>query len=261
METKEIFNQLNLHGKVTIVTGASKGLGRVMALALSQAGGDIVLAARNQEEIDRIAKEIKSAGRKALAMKVDITASEDIRKMVEKVKSDFGRIDVLVNNAAQNASYVRHKFEDIPEDEWVSMIQTNITGLFLVSQIVGRAMLAQGKGKIINIASALGMRADPTQICYGVTKAAVIQMTKALALEWAPRGITVNAIAPGPLDSSPNSTNEEYLKLNEARKKRVPLGRLARLEEIATLSVYLASDASDYMTGGTMLIDGGMVLV
>lgn len=260
METKDFFSPTILEGKVSLVTGAGRGLGKVMAQALAHAGSALILIARQEEEIDRTAKEIQSPGKKALAIKTDVTKSDDISRMVEKAMSEFGKIDVLINNAGQNASYVHHKFEDIPETEWISMIQTNVTGVFLVSQIVGRTMLAQGSGKIINIASSVGVRPTPERICYSVSKAAVIQMTRTLAVEWAPRGITVNCIAPGSLDLYPGSTDEKYLKLNEERKKRIPLGRLGRLDEVGFLLIYLASDASDYMTGETIFIDGGMAV-
>ena len=260
MKPTELFSRTALKDKVSIVTGAGKGLGKEMARALAQAGSDLVLVARHQEEIDRVALEIKAIDRKALAVVADVTRSDEISKMVERVQSEFGRIDILVNNAGQNATFAQHKCEDIPEGEWNSLIETNITGVFLITQIVGRTMLARGSGKIINIASSFGVRPVPKNLCYGVSKAAVIQMTKGLALEWAPRGITVNCIAPGSFDKFPDSTDEKLLKRKEERKRLIPLGRLGRLEELGPLVVYLASDASGFITGVTIFIDGGMVL-
>ncbi len=260
MKIEEVFSKTVLKDKIIIVTGAGRGLGKAMALALAKAGGDIVLVDRVQEGIDRTAKEIINIGKKALPINADVTISKDIFEMIEKVKSELGNIDVLVNNAGLNASHVRHKFEDIPEDEWINMIKTNVTSVFLVTQIVGRTMLPRRSGKIINIASAAGIKAVPETICYGVSKAAIIQMTRALAVEWAPRGITVNCIAPGSIDMCPESNNEKHLKMNEERKKKIPLGRLARAEELGPLLIYLASNASGYITGETIFIDGGLVL-
>lgn len=260
MEIKEIFNPNLLKGKVTIVTGAGRGLGRVLAVSLAKAGSDLVLVARHQEEIEKTSNEIRSAGVRTLAISADVRQSSDVLKMVQMTLAEFGKIDVLVNNAGLNASYVHHRFEDIPEKEWIEMIDTNINGVFLVTQAVGRIMIERRSGKIINISSALAVRAAPERICYSVTKAAVIQMTRALAAEWAQFCIKVNCIAPGSLDLYPGSTEESYLKLNEERKKRIPLGRLGRLEEIGPLLVYLASEASDYITGETIFIDGGLAV-
>jgi len=260
MEIKEIFSPTVLQGKTTVVTGAGRGLGRAITLALAQAGSDLVLVARHQEEIDRTAKEVQSIGANVLTVQADVTRQDEIARMVQKALSEFGKIDVLVNNAGQNASYVHHPFEDIPEAEWEDMIRTNVTGVFLVTQIVGRTMLARGSGRIINIASSTGVRAMPERLCYSVTKAAVIQMTRALAAEWALRGVTVNCIAPGSLLNYPENRDEAYLKLNEERKKRIPMGRLGRLEEVGPPLIYLASDASEYVTGATIFVDGGMVL-
>ena len=231
-----------------------------MALALAEAGSGLVLVARHPEEIDRTANEVKTIGTNVLTVQADMTQKSDIFRMVQKVLSEFGKIDVLVNNAGQNASYVHHKFEDIPENEWDSMILTNVTGVFLVTQLVGKTMLSRGTGKVINIASSMAVRATPERLCYSVTKAAIIQMTRALAVEWATRGVTVNCVAPGSLDLHPGSTDENYLKLNEERKKRIPLNRIGRLEEVGPVVVFLASNASDYMTGETIFIDGGMAL-
>jgi NAD(P)-dependent dehydrogenase (short-subunit alcohol dehydrogenase family) len=260
MKVEELYLRTALKDKVSLVTGAGKGLGKEMALALARAGSDIAVVARNKEEIERTAKEINGMGQKALSFTADVTRSADVSRMVEAVLSSFGRIDVLVNNAGQNARHAQHRFEDIPENEWNSMIQTNVTGVFLVSQIVGKRMLAQGSGKIINIASSWGVRHVTERSCYGVSKAAVIQMTKALAVEWASRGIRVNCIAPGSFDKFPNSTDEAYLRGKEERKAKIPMGRLGLPEELGPLLVYLASDASDYVTGTTTFMDGGMVV-
>jgi NAD(P)-dependent dehydrogenase (short-subunit alcohol dehydrogenase family) len=258
MET--IFLPGVIQDKVSIITGAGRGLGRVMALALAEAGSDIVLAARSPDQIERVADEIKALGRRTLSLQVDITNSADVGRMVDKTVSEFGKIDILVNNAGQTAAFAHHKFEDIPEKEWVDLIGTNVNGTFLVSKMVGKNMLDQGRGKIINIASSFGAKAMPTRICYSVSKAAVIHMTRGLAIEWADRGIRVNCIAPGSFELPGGDTNKNIAKLNDERRKRVPMDRLGRAEELGPLVVFLASDASDYMTGETVFIDGGMAV-
>lgn len=249
-----------IQDKVSIITGAGRGLGRTMALALAQAGSDIVLAARSGDQIDNVADEISALGRQALPIPMDITNSSDILRMTEKAVVEFGKIDVLVNNAGQKASFAHHKFEDIPEKEWMDLIQANVNGTFLVSKIVGKIMLGQGKGNIINIASTFGVKAMPTHTCYSVSKAAVIHMTKGMAIEWADRGVRVNCIAPGSFELPRSDTNENIAKVNDERRKRVPAGRLGRAEELGPLVVFLASGASDYMTGETVFIDGGLAV-
>jgi NAD(P)-dependent dehydrogenase (short-subunit alcohol dehydrogenase family) len=247
-----------LNDKVIIVTGAGQGLGKSMACALAKAGGSVAIVGRTKSKIDGTVEEILASGGKAIAIKTDVTSSRDISEMVERVKSEFGRIDVLVNNAGQNASHVRFKFEDIPENEWKNMVQTNITGVFLVSQIVGRTMLSQGSGKIINIGSAGAIKPAPELMCYSVSKAAVVFMTRALAIEWAARGVTVNCVAPGSFDMDPGCNEEKFLTTKKERERRIPLGRLGRVEELGPLLIFFASSASDYITGQTIFMDGGL---
>ncbi len=248
-----------LTGKVSIVTGAGRGLGKAMAITLARAGSSVVLMSRTISEIELVAKEIADFGGKGFPIRTDVTDSRGISEAVDRIKKEHGRIDILVNNAGQNASHARHAFEDIPENEWMSMVQTNITGVFLMSQIVGKTMLAQGSGKIINIGSAGAIKVAPESSCYCMTKAAVVHLTKALAVEWASRGVTVNCIAPGSFDMYPGCTEDSYVKMKKLREQSVPLGRLGRVEELGPLLVFYASDASNYITGQTIFIDGGLV--
>ena len=250
-----------LEGKISIVTGAGRGLGREMALALAMAGSDIVLAARKKNQIDQVAEEIISLGRRTLSVPTDIKNPKEVKDMVKKSLAEFKKIDILVNNAGQKASYAKHKFEDIPENEWEDLIRTNVNGTFIVSKIVGKTLLDQGCGNIINIASTFGVKAMATQVCYCVSKAAVIHMTRGMAIEWADRGVRVNCIAPGSFELPGGSKDEKIAVINEERRRRVPMGRLGKAKELGPLVVFLASDISDYMTGETIFIDGGLAAV
>jgi NAD(P)-dependent dehydrogenase (short-subunit alcohol dehydrogenase family) len=257
---RRLFSPSALAGKVVLITGAGRGLGKTMAHALAACGADLVLTARSGEQLAETVDEIEGLGKAARAITADVTNSDDVGSLVEAVISDFGRIDVLVNNAGLNAGYFKNRFEEMPEEQWREMIETNVTGVFLVSKLVGATMLERGAGKIINIGSLFGVRGSPLRICYSVSKAAVIQMTKTLAAEWAERGVTVNCLCPGSVNMFGDSSDPKVLEINETRRKTIPLGRLGEPGELGPILVYLASDAADYMTGETILIDGGWVL-
>ena len=244
---------------MVLITGAGRGLGKGMALAMAECGARLILTARSGDQIDQTAGELKSMGTSVLAMTADVTKSKDIQSLVAQALSEFGRIDVLVNNAGMHAGHFHSKFEEMPEDQWREMVDTNLTGQFLVTKIVGREMLKRGAGKIINIGSLFGIRGAPGRICYSVGKAAIIHLTKTLAIEWADRGITVNCLCPGSVNMHGHTTDPKVLEINEMRRKTIPLNRLGEPEELGPILVYLASDASNYMTGETILLDGGWV--
>jgi len=251
-----VLEKLRLEDKVAVVTGAGRGIGKYIALAFAEAGADVVVAARTEREIKKTAEEINRLGRKAIFVSMDVRKSKDVQDMVDQAISKFGKIDILVNNAGIATG--KSVFE-ISEEDWHMVIDTNLTGPFLCSKAAGRYMIKRRQGNIINIVSTLAVRGMPERLDYCASKGGLIQMTKALALEWAQYNIRVNAIGPGffytPLTASRHDDSGYKSKL----LPNIPLRRIGQPDEIGPLAVYLASDASDYMTGETIFIDGGIL--
>jgi gluconate 5-dehydrogenase len=259
MMHESIVKMFDLTGKSAIVTGASRGLGVSFARGLAKAGCDVVVAARSVEKLKTVARDLKSYGGEVVAVETDIASNDDIERMVSKTVSSFGKIDVLVNNAGI-ASVVNA--EVMSEEEWQSVIDTNLTGLFFCAQRVGRQMLKQGHGKIINIASMYGISASSyvPQISYVASKSAVLGLTRELAVEWAPRGLNVVALAPGFFRSDQTIwAFEENRGLGKKLLEKVPMGKMGKLEELEATIVYLSSSASDYMNGQALILDGGFL--
>ena len=256
-----LIEQFDLTDKTAIVTGASRGLGVSFAQGLAKAGAHLVLVARDVNRLETVAKELRNFGGRVLPLKVDVTVPEDIDAMVEATLAEFGGVDILVNNAGISALA---SAEDMTGEQWQSVMDVNINGVFLCAQRVGRHMLAQGHGKIINVASMLGFAGanSTAQASYVTSKTAVIGLTRALCLEWAPKGLHVTALAPGPFLS--DQTRWAYVEdeeLGNKLLKKFPMGRIGRPEELEGSIVYLASAASDYMNGQTLIIDGGYLAV
>ncbi|WP_366922043.1 glucose 1-dehydrogenase [Metallumcola ferriviriculae] len=247
-------NLFNLSDKVVLITGAAGGLGQAMAIGLAEYGADIALADLKPENTNDILAQIHGLGRKAAAFKVDITDKDDVRLMVEKVHKEFGKIDVLVNSAGINN---RKKLEDYTEQEWDNIVDVNLKGTFLCSQAVGEIMLAQGKGKIINLASVSSVLGHPHHAPYAASKGGVALLTKVMAVEWAKRGINVNAIAPAYVRTSLTADHlaegDNYQQISNT----IPMGRLGEPEDIVGAAVYLASNASNFVTGHLLMVDGG----
>ncbi|WP_339061109.1 glucose 1-dehydrogenase [Tepidibacillus marianensis] len=245
----------NLEGNVAVVTGSGKGIGKALALGLADAGADLVIVARTQNDIDQTVSEIEQKGRKAIGISTDVKKKEDIEKMVGEALQTFGKIDILVNNAGMN---IRTPALEIPEEEWELIIQTNMKSVFLASQAVGKHMVEQGNGSIINISSVAGQVALRTGVAYAATKAGIIQMTKTLALEWGKSNVRVNCIAPWyfrtPLTEKLLADEEYYNEIIG----RTPLRRVGDVKELVGPAVFLASEASSYVTGHTIFVDGGM---
>lgn len=256
---KSMMDMYDLTGKTAIVTGGSQGLGESFARGLAKAGCNLVLTARTLSKLEAVAEEMAAFGVKALPLQMDVTKREDIEAMVKQTMDEFEQIDILVNNAGISAV---NDAENMNDSEWESVIQTNLGGVFLCSQIVGREMLKRGSGKIINIASMysfVGASYVP-QVSYASSKAAVLGLTREMAVEWAPKGVQVMALAPGFFRSAQTIwAFEENKELGEKLLARVPMGRMGKLEELEGTIVYLASEASGYMTGQTLTLDGGFL--
>lgn len=247
-----------LDQQTAIITGGGTGIGRVIARHFHAAGAFVVLCGRREEVVRQAAAEIAADGERVLAMRTDITSEDDVRQMVARTMERTGRIDVLVNNAA--TSRVNKPPEETSLEEWKFVIDTNVTGTWLCAREVGRVMIEQRRGRIINIASMSGQIINKFFHggSYEVSKAAVLMLTKALATNWATYNIKVNAIAPGYYDTQPNRDffiNDPVLY--EKICGLIPAGKLGDLEELGRLALYLASPEVDYMTGTTITIDGG----
>jgi NAD(P)-dependent dehydrogenase (short-subunit alcohol dehydrogenase family) len=246
-----------LAGRTALVTGAGKGLGRAVALGFAAAGADVVLMARTLADLEAVAREVQALGRQALVAVADATDSRQVDAAVEQAVARFGRIDVLAHAAGGS---LRKPSVEVTDEEWDAVIAANLSSTFKVCRAVGRHMLVQGGGSIINLSSTAGMRGRAGNAPYSAAKAAVINLSRALAMEWAPKGVRVNVLAPGrfltPLTEAEMSVPEKYA----AFVRQVPLGRIGKPEEIQDIAVWLASDASAYVTGSTITLDGGQTL-
>jgi NAD(P)-dependent dehydrogenase (short-subunit alcohol dehydrogenase family) len=251
-----------LTGKRALVTGASRGLGREMALALAESGADVIITGRTQETLDSTAEEIKAHGRQAWTIKADMGVPEECESACERILSELGPIDILVNNVGNRRVSVA--IEEETFETWRTMIDLNLTSCFLATRTIGAAMLARGQGgRIINIASISSLVANRGigGRDYETAKAAVLHFTRCAAADWAPHGITVNAICPGLFMTDTNREwNEKRPDVIEGFVKNIPMGRPGNPPEIGPLTVYLASPSAAYVTGASYVIDGGYTL-
>jgi len=245
----------NLTDKVAIVTGAGRGIGKAIAFGLADAGADVVVAARTAGDIDTTAGEITAKGRRALAVPTDVRLSGQVANLIEKTVAEFERIDIVVNNAG--GSFTIPTME-LSEGGWDAIISENLKSVFLCCKAAARVMISQGKGSIVNIASIAGLRGYTFNAAYGAAKAGVIEFTKTLAIDLVSHNIRVNAIAPGYI-VTPGMLQLDKPERIQAMSRHIPLGRLGRPEDIVGGVIYLASDASSYVTGETLLIDGGLL--
>lgn len=248
----------SLQGQVAIVTGAGRGIGKAIALGLADAGADVVVAARTVSQIESTAGEIVAKGRKALAIPTDVRWSEQVDNLIEKTIAQFGKIDVLVNNAG--GSFAASTLE-LTERGWDALMAENLRSVFLCSKAAAKVMIKQRKGSIINISSVAGFRPYSSNAAYGAAKAGVINLTMTMALDLAPYNIRVNCIAPGSIATEGAlQIQRSDPELMERRLASIPLGRLGQTWDIVGAVIYLASEASSYMIGQTLVIDGGVTI-
>ncbi|HDP23937.1 MAG TPA: glucose 1-dehydrogenase [Deltaproteobacteria bacterium] len=246
---------LSLEGKVALVTGGSRGIGKAIALQLADAGADVVVASRKQADLDAVADEIRALGRKSLAISYHNREVDSIRALVDAVKNEFGHIDILVNNAATNPGM--GLLVDMDEKMYDQIMITNLKGYTILSELVGKIMQEQKSGAIINISSVGGVSPDPMLGLYCISKAGINMLTRAMAKEMGQYNVRVNAIAPGVVKTKFSQalwSNEELMK---QEMRHTPLGRIAMPEEISRIALFLASEASSYMTGQILVADGG----
>ena len=250
----------SLENKIAIVTGGGVGIGRSVAVEFARAGADVVVASRKLENLEPVTAEIKMLGRRSFAMAVDVRQEDAVKELVERTVRDLGRLDIMVNNAG--ASF-RANPEDITANGWNTVVGINLNGVFFGCKWAGRQMMAQGRGVIINVSSIAGTNGSAMMPHYGAAKAAVVNYTRSLGMAWGRKNVRVNCIAPGPIET------EGYMgvltkqdpavakKAYDTVASRVGMGRWGKVEEIAYPCIFLASDASSFMTGETIIVDGG----
>jgi NAD(P)-dependent dehydrogenase (short-subunit alcohol dehydrogenase family) len=252
---KNVMDLFRLDGRVALVTGGSKGLGRVISQAFAEAGADVAVVSRTMEDCRKAANEIaESTGRRAAAFAVDVTSGDELKRLSAEIEESLGAVDILVNNAGIN---IRGSIDELCESDFEAVMATNVTAPFLCSKIFGPKMAERGWGRVINLGSIMSVISLPGRAPYASSKAAIMGLTRTLALEWATKGVTVNAICPGPFATEMNKQ-----LLNDPAKyrdfvSRVPMGRWGELHEIAGAAVFLASDASAFVTGSALFVDGG----
>jgi 3-oxoacyl-[acyl-carrier protein] reductase len=245
----------DLAGQVAIVIGGSRGIGRAISLGLAASGALVVVASRSPESVDSVAAEIKALGQRADGMPMDVSRLEDVERLVGDVRSRCGRIDVLVNNAGINPLFKRP--EALTPEDWDLIMNVNLRGAFLACREVGKVMIAQRGGRIVNITSATALHGTKRGLPYTAAKAGLIALTQTLAADWCSHGIRVNAVAPGYVTTDLTSSLMKNAGLYRRVLDKIPMGRFAKPEEIVGLTLYLASNTSSYVTGQVFVADGG----
>jgi NAD(P)-dependent dehydrogenase (short-subunit alcohol dehydrogenase family) len=251
--------ELGLEGKVSIVTGAGRGLGRDIALRFASQGSKVAILSRSEHEIEEVAETIKKMGSEVLGLKADVSDPQQVRDVVSRTHQKFGTVDILINNAAIN---IRKPFLEISDSDWQRILDVNLTGYFLFAREVGKIMVSKCSGKVLNVGSELGVVGDVTgQVAYSASKGGVVQLTRCLAAEWARYRINVNCVAPALMDTPLTAELLREPDKKSAFVQAIPLGRFADTGEVADIILFMSSHHADFITGQVLLVDGGYTIV